>query len=188
MLKNRKRLAFAAVGIGLIFFLVRGAQLYKEIANSPPTSWTDDHRGDCAVVLTGAIGRVREGFDLLVQNRIQKLVISGVFEKSTLTEIFPELPYYGIADSNSIVLEKRSTTTYGNAIQSLALVEAMKCHSVVIITSTIHRYRVQKIFEEVFPDDIALSYRTVVSGHRYPPWTEVSYEVLKSMFYSLWAY
>jgi uncharacterized SAM-binding protein YcdF (DUF218 family) len=193
-----KRLAFKSLKLKpFIAFVIllfagwgiyRGGVLYSVIQNAKPTSWTQDHRGDCGVVLTGAMGRVREGFDLLVQNRISKLIISGVFEKATLNEIFPELPYYGISDVNSIVLEKRSTTTFGNAIQSLALAEAMKCQSVVVITSATHMYRAKRIFNEVFPRDISLSYRSVVSGHRRPPWTEVLYEVIKTMFYSLWAY
>ena len=185
---NYKKVIVLAFAMLFFWILQRGYILYNLIQNSNPTAWSKDHRGDCGVVLTGAMGRVREGFDLFVQNRIGKLIISGVFEHATLNEIFPELPYYGISNVSNIILEKRSTTTFGNAIQSLALVEALQCQSVVVITSTTHMYRVKRIFNEVFPKDINLVYRAIVSGHRVPRPTEVLTEVVKTMFYSLWAY
>ena len=98
------------------------------------TAWTQDHSADCAVVLTGKAGRVREGFDLLNQNQIQKLIISGVYPKATLEDIFKEWPYYGSVSEKDVILEKRSGSTYGNAQQTLPLVEALKCRDLILVT------------------------------------------------------
>ena len=57
------------------FLILRQSQ---EIINTPVTSWTEDQRADCGLVLTGGAARISEGFSLLSQKRIKKLVISGV--------------------------------------------------------------------------------------------------------------
>src|ERR1043165_80438 len=74
-------------------------------------SWDEDHSADCAVVLTGGPNRVREGFDLLAQGQVRKLIISGVNPRSGLRDIFPQMPFYGTINENNVILEKRSLTT-----------------------------------------------------------------------------
>src|SRR5688572_9401257 len=103
-------LIVAVVSIGTWMF----SRDYQRIKSYPATAWTHDVSGDCAVVLTGAAGRVREGFDLLAQKAVKKLIISGVNPKAQLREIFPERPFYPAVAESDIVLERRSTTTYGN--------------------------------------------------------------------------
>jgi uncharacterized SAM-binding protein YcdF (DUF218 family) len=175
----------------LIVVLIFGWFFRREeslIVAEPISAWSEDHRADCAVVLTGGAGRVREGFDLLAQNQVHKLIISGVHPRATLRDIFPQWPYYGTLHVEDVVLEHRSTTTYGNALQSLPLVEAVRCRSLVLITSQIHMRRAYKTFRQVFPPEILILTRSVSSGSVPPRSTDVWVEVLKSLFYSLWAY
>lgn len=158
------------------------------VASEPISAWTEDHRADCAVVLTGGPGRVREGFDLLAQGQVHKLIISGVHPHATLREIFPQWPYYGSLRAEDVVLERRSGTTYGNAQQSLPLVEAMRCRSLVLVTSHLHMRRAYKTFRSVYPPEILILTRGVSSGAIPPRATDYAVEVLKSLFYSFWAY
>ncbi|MBK7842447.1 MAG: YdcF family protein [Bdellovibrionales bacterium] len=159
-----------------------------KISGQTVTSWEEDHAADCAVVLTGGAGRVREGFDLLAHKKIKKLVISGVYPHATLREIFPQWPYYGVLDQRNIILEKRSGTTYGNAQQSLPLIEALHCRDLILITSRIHMYRSMRIFSSVFPESFPIYPRSIVQGSYETPFPELAIEVMKSLFYSLWAY
>lgn len=152
------------------------------------SAWSEDHRADCAVVVTGGPGRVREGFDLLAQGQVHKLIISGVHPRATLRDIFPQWPFYGGLREDDVVLERRSTTTYGNALQSLPLVKAVRCRSVVLVTSQLHMHRAFKTFRQVFPADVVLLTRSVSSGAVPPRSGDLTVEVLKSLFYSLWAY
>jgi uncharacterized SAM-binding protein YcdF (DUF218 family) len=160
----------------------------KKILAQGVTAWTEEHRADCAVVLTGSPGRIREGFDLLVQGRVRKLLISGVNPQSELREIFPQWPYYGPLNEDDVILEKRSNTTYGNALQSLPLVEALRCHDIILITSRIHMYRAARIFRAVFPPDFVIYPRAVVAGHYQPEFLDLLLEALKSIFYRVWTY
>ena len=160
----------------------------KLVAAESVSAWSDDHRADCAIVLTGGPGRVREGFDLLAQGQVHKLIISGVNPRATLRDIFPQWPYYGTLRAEDVVLERRSATTYGNAQQSLPLAEALRCRSLVLVTSHLHMRRAFKTFRQVYPPELLILTRGVSSGFIPPRSSDLSFEVLKSLFYSLWAY
>jgi uncharacterized SAM-binding protein YcdF (DUF218 family) len=184
-----RKLLFAA---SLVLFLILAAFVFlkewSRVVYFEPTAWTTPHKGDCAVVLTGGAGRVREGFDLLSQGRVKKLIVAGVNPRSELREIFPEWPFYGSISSDDVILEKRSGTTYGNAQQTLPLVEALGCRSIVLITSTLHMHRAFELFRAVFPSEISIEPRAVVSGSLKPSIFDAGLEVIKSLFYSSWAY
>ena len=182
--------SFFAV-VGLLIILTFGwyfSNHIKLILKEPASSWIENHSADCAVVLTGGPYRVQEGFDLLSQNQVKKLIISGVNPKANLREIFPQWPYYGGLNEADVVLEKQSMTTYGNAQQSLQLIEALNCRDIVLITSRLHMLRSFKTFRAIIPDNIPIYKRAVVSGHYEPPLIDTIIEGLKSVFYSLWTY
>ncbi len=160
----------------------------KLVSQEPLSAWTEDHKADCAVVLTGGPGRVREGFDLLAQGQVHKLIISGVHPRATLRDIFPQWPFYGGLRVEDVVLERRSATTYGNAQQSLPLVEALRCRSLVLVTSHLHMRRAYRTFRRIVPDETLILTRAVSSGAVPPRFSDLSFEALKSQFYSLWAY
>ncbi len=179
-------------GASLLIILIAGAFFLQResgrILGQEATAWQSDHFSDCAIVLTGGSGRVREGFDLLTQKRVKKLIISGVYPKATLREIFPQWPFYGTIKESDVILEKRSQTTYGNAQQSLPLTEALKCRDITLITSRLHMYRAFKIFRSVFPKDYPIYPRAIVGGRMKPKLSSLLVEVTKSLFYSVWAY
>ncbi len=182
---------FILIGLILIcslIFILVSIKERKRVLKSEPTSWTSDQSADCAVVLTGGAGRIREGFNLLEQGRVKKLIISGVNPASSLYQIFPQLPAYSRVKEKDVVLEKRSGTTYGNAVQSEALVEALKCRSVLLVTSTLHMHRSLKTFKARFPPEIQIKPHGIVAGSLKPSSLELLVEVLKSVFYSIWAY
>ncbi len=182
------------VWITISLILLTGLMLviyYKQskvILKQGVTAWTEDRTADCAVVLTGGPGRVREGFDLLAQGRVRKLIISGVYQYAELRDIFPQWPYYGPINADDVILEKRSGTTYGNAQQSLPLVEALKCKDIMLVTSRLHMHRSYMIFRQVFPQEIPIYTRAIVAGQYQPTYVELMIETTKSVFYNLWAY
>lgn len=180
-----------APGLVLLIALILGdwfRREYKVIGEEPISAWTEDHKADCAVVLTGGPGRVREGFDLLAQGQVHKLIISGVHPGATLREIFPQWPFYGGLRVEDVVLERRSATTYGNAQQSLPLIEALRCRSLVLVTSHLHMRRSYKTFRRITPDEILILTRSISSGSVPPRFSDLGFETVKSLFYSLWAY
>lgn len=171
----------------IISFVLTFFFYFKELQNvrsEKVTAWTEDSRADCAVVLTGGRGRVKDGLSLLSRGDVRKLILSGVYEKATLRDIFPEWPYYGDISPDDVVLEKFSQTTYGNALQTLTVVEALKCKDIVLITSQIHAYRAYKTFKAIFPKEYKIIKRNIFALESY----EEYIEALKSLFYSAWVY
>ncbi len=177
--------------IGLTIGLVLGGFLFYEILkvkSEPFLSWTRSIQADCAVVLTGGPGRVREGFDLLANHNVKKLVIAGVHPKAQVRDILPMWTLYGPLSEEDVVLERRSETTYGNAIQSLPIVEALKCRDVALITSQLHMYRAYRTFRAIYPENILILKQPVLGIRFHPNNDEIMMEALKSLFYSQWAY
>lgn len=166
----------------------RFASEYQKVESEAMISWSKTQTADCAVVLTGGAGRVREGFDLLANQNVKKLVISGVYSNARLREIMPLWPFYGNLNENDVVLDRRSETTFGNAQQSLPIVEALKCRDILLVTSRHHMYRSYRTFRASFPENIYIQKHPVVGLHYESSVLETSFEALKSLFYSLWAY
>lgn len=158
------------------------------VTNQSVNAWTDEQQADCAIVLTGERNRLDEGFDLLYLGHVKKLIISGVNPSSYLEEIYPNIVFYGRIEPENIILEKNSKTTYGNAQQSLPLVEAIGCHDLILITSRMHMYRALRTFKANYPHNINI-YARATAGREYDfVWSQIALESVKSMFYSLWAY
>lgn len=160
----------------------------RRVSGQPLTSWTDDATADCAVVVTGGPNRIREGVDLLTRHSVQKLIISGVHPQAGFRDIFPLWPYYGGLREQDVILERRSRTTFGNAQQTLPLVEALRCRDLILITSRAHMRRAFETFRAEFPAGFPIIPRAVVSASVEPTRAETAYEALKSLFYSAWAY
>lgn len=152
------------------------------------SAWTEDHRADCGVVLTGGPNRISDAFEQLYLKRVKKLIISGVYSKTTLNDIFPQRFFFGDLNENDIILEKQSLTTFGNAKESLSLVEALNCKDVVLITSRLHMYRAYKTFRLYFPKDIPIYPRSTVGKRYRHSWTMASIEALKTIFYDTWIF
>lgn len=163
-------------------------QEYQKVQAEPVQSWLKTPTADCAVVLTGGPGRVREGFDLLANQNVKKLVISGVYSNARLREIMPVWSFYGNLSENDVVLDRRSETTYGNAQQSLPIVEALKCRDILLVTSRLHMYRSYRTFRATFPENIYIQRHAIIGGRYESSVWETNFEALKSLFYSLWAY
>jgi uncharacterized SAM-binding protein YcdF (DUF218 family) len=176
-------LLFLAAGLSYRFY-----HEYKSVEQEGIQSWLKTPTADCAIVLTGGPGRVREGFDLLANQNVKKLVISGVYSNARLREIMPVWAMYGNLSENDVVLDRRSETTFGNAQQSLPLVEALKCRDVLLVTSRLHMYRAYRTFRATFPENIYVEKHAMVGSRYEPSVLETAFEALKSLFYSLWAY
>lgn len=170
---------FFLLGVGILFFHA------KKVKDEPINVWSQSLEADCAVVLTGAPGRVREGFELLQQKRVKKLIVSGVFKEATFAEVFPYWPYYNEINPDDVVLEKRSQTTFGNAHQSVVLAESLKCQDVLLITSQLHMARAYSIFRDVFPNTIEIKKLTLSNSRSEQSVFDFAVELVKSLFYTV---
>jgi uncharacterized SAM-binding protein YcdF (DUF218 family) len=179
---KRKRtiiISLAFVVFALIVYLKT-----VQIVSEPETLWGNNElSADCGVVLTGAPGRLREGFELLAEKRIKKLIASGVYKDARMIEIFPYSGYYPEVSLEDIYLEKRSETTFGNARHSMSLVEGLRCRDIILITSQIHMHRAYSIFKIVYPDTMAIKKLTLPNTKSESGLSGLAIEVVKTLFY-----
>lgn len=182
----------------LLIFIVPMLSLkkYSEILLSQPLA-KERAQADCAVVLTGAAGRIREGITLLSHRQVQKLIISGVSQHSTLNDMYPDVLFYPEIKLENVILERRSSSTAGNAQASLPIVEALNCQSVLLVTSDYHMYRAMKTFTQTFPGAIRVTpfpiqsdrlhlRRTRIIDTRF--WGTIIEEWCKYLFYEVFVY
>ncbi|MDX9732316.1 MAG: YdcF family protein, partial [Bdellovibrionales bacterium] len=159
--KKRWILLLTLILIVLIFLSWRFMAEYRAILRTGVDVWARDQRADCAVVLTGGSGRVKEGMDLLARKMVRKLIISGVNPHADWREIFPNWPYYQDVSEADIVLERRSRTTFGNAQQTMAVSDALGCRDLLVVTSVYHLHRSLKTFRAEFGDRIPVEGRAI---------------------------
>lgn len=152
------------------------------LRNLPVTSWTQVTRGDCALVLTGGPGRVRAGFDLLQRGDVRKLIISGVNPNVTVDEIFPQIDLYPGVQRFNVLIENHSRTTYGNVVQSLPLLERLRCQKVILVTSQLHMPRAKRLFKS-YSQDFEFEAHSVYAESKF---NDLFYEAIKTIFYNIW--
>lgn len=186
--KFSRVLTLVSVSVILAVFVWSLLSELNEIAKTQVNSWDSDQVADCAVVLTGGAGRVREGVDLLATRSVRKLIVSGVHPSAEWREIFPMWPFYQDISEADIVLERRSLTTFGNAQQSAVLAEALECKDLLVVTSVYHLHRALRVFKAELKDRMPVKGRAVPMAMTDVAWWEVWLEAIKSVFYSFWAY
>lgn len=184
-LMQRKYLISFLVFVALASYFLQESE---KIRSEPVLTWESEPKADCGIVLTGGAGRVREGLDLLSHHAIQRLIISGVHPGTSLRDMLPQWPFYGDLREEDIFLDRRSGTTYGNAQQTLPIVEALHCRDVVLITSSLHMMRAYKTFRAAYPEKVSLYKHSINPSRNESGFWETFNEVLKSLFYSFWAY
>jgi uncharacterized SAM-binding protein YcdF (DUF218 family) len=136
----------------LIFFIfVRDIRTYT----------FDKEKVDAVIVLSGGLGRVEEGLKLHLAEKGEYLIISGVDKASDMNSIFFLHNPTDFANSEKIILEKSSVSTFENARNVKKIIELHGIKSIVLITSSYHMKRAGFIFSRVFPDDVKIFYHTV---------------------------
>lgn len=161
---------------------------FKKIKAEPVNSWQVDQTADCAVVLTGGVGRVPEGFDLIQRQQVKKIIIAGVYSQAHIREIMPLWVFYPNLKEEDVILERRSETTYGNAQQSLSIVEALRCRDILLITSQLHMARAYKTFREAYPEAVQIYKHTTSNGRGESGSFDQLVEATKMILYSIFAY
>lgn len=185
------RLGKRIIGLGLVavgIFVLLVVREANRVLETPIGSWSQDPVADCAVVLTGGAGRIREGLSLVEKGLIKTLVISGVNPNTDVHDLVTPMDQAFGANLPQVILERHSMTTYGNARQSAPILEALRCRDLVLVTSQAHMYRARKTFEAALPQTMRIIPHAVPSSRGETDSVAFATEVLKSLFYSIWAY
>jgi len=113
-------------------------------ANNLPAGETpgDAARLDAIVVLTGGSNRLQTGFDLLEQERGEKLFISGVYQGVEVRELMDQWKKGAHAELDCcVVLGFDADDTRGNAKETANWMEAENYRSLYLVTAHYHMKR-----------------------------------------------
>lgn len=146
-------LALVAAGVIIALFL--------EFAASSRGYGTAVSGADAIVVLTGGRGRTDEGLALLRKGRGRVLILSGVHQDADLDSIF--LNRVNRVEKERIVLEKRSRSTYENAVEVRKILSDRGLSSMVLMTSGYHMKRAHYTFSMVMPTGVRIEAYSVSS-------------------------
>jgi len=147
-------------GAGLVWF---GASLPTGVADPA-------RRTDAIVVLTGGTGRLRQGFELLEQDRAEELFVSGVGRGVKVGELLlidrlapPEL-------ACCVVLGYKAGDTHGNALETAAWMRTQGFTSLRLVTATYHMPRSLLEFREAMPGAEILPHPVFSRNFRQSDW------------------
>lgn len=104
--------------------------------------YAEPQNAEAIVVLTGSSDRINTAFDLLQQNKAEKLFISGVNSKVSVGALFQKIDEDMV---NRIQLGYKADNTYENAMETHLWLQQNKVSSVLLVTSFYHMPR--SIFE-----------------------------------------
>ena len=127
---------------------IGGLCLFAYTINHYPTDKTTHTQA--IVVLTGGRNRIGEAVKLLNSGLADKLFISGV-EKNTSLKDIRNLQKVPLPDKN-VLLEKKSTNTIENAIQTQAWLKENNISSIRLVTSNYHLPRSIQEFQYQNPN------------------------------------
>ena len=109
-------------------------------------------RADGIVVLTGGAQRIDDAIDLLAEGYAERLLISGVNEKTNRDQISRLNPGQRHLFDCCVDLDYRARNTIGNAIEIRRWTERNHFASLIVVTSNYHMPRALVELEHAFPN------------------------------------
>lgn len=171
-----RRCTFNLVLVALVLWLAGFIWFYQQIPRESDFPDTDV-RTDAIVVLTGGMGRLEQGLELLRRNRADLLLISGVDDEVKPRELVAQ---YAIDTQNAalanarIILDYGPDNTVGNAQETARWMQKHGLRSLRLVTSSYHMPRSMLEFRQAMPGAVILP--TPV----FPEWNSIDKVVLVS--------
>ncbi|WP_411843812.1 YdcF family protein [Salinicoccus sp. HZC-1] len=123
-----------------------------------PVDADDPVESDLIVLLGGGDqGRVKKAAELYKEGYADQVLITPVGGNRTASETKTIAEHYGIP-RDAMIMEKDSTSTYTNAVQTTEFMEEKDMESALVVTSDYHVKRAEFIFDKVNHDNLEFKY------------------------------
>ncbi|MFC0284710.1 YdcF family protein [Camelimonas abortus] len=132
------RLAAAAFALGSVGFI---AGFFLFLSMVPRSGEPAPGQADGIVVLTGGSQRVDGALALLADGHARRLLVSGVYEKTTRAQLAAHNPDAAGLLQCCVDLDYRARNTIGNAIETRRWARAHEFRSIIVVTSNYHMPR-----------------------------------------------
>lgn len=137
-------------GIFLLLLWCAGFIAFAHRINHYPVD--DATKTEAIVVLTGGRNRIAEAIKIYNKGLSKKLFISGVEKNTSLEAISKRQDVIFPTEENVVLLEKQSTNTIENAIQTHVWLNENRIGSIRLVTSNYHIPRSMQEFQHQNPE------------------------------------
>ncbi len=109
-------------------------------------------KADGIVVLTGARFRIADALELLAAGHGRRLLITGVYPATKLSEIAHQMPEFERWFTCCVDLDHAALNTIGNAVETKRWARDQGSKSLIIVTSNFHMPRAMAEIAHQLPD------------------------------------
>ncbi|MEL7542906.1 MAG: YdcF family protein [Pseudomonadota bacterium] len=159
--------SLSVVALAVTLFFVGFLVFVYSIHREPPVTLA---RADGIVVLTGGKERILRGVELLARGRGERLLISGVNQRTTRTAIAGRNPGYDRLFSCCIDVGYRAQDTIGNATETRDWARRHRFDTLIVVTSSYHMPRSLAELRRVMPDVRLRPYPVIPRNVRAESW------------------
>ena len=161
------KLILGAMIAGCFVFLIGFFLFMSSIDWVEPTRIGE---ADGAVVLTGGADRISDAINLVAKGHAARLLITGVNQGISSTEIARLTPEFQEYFDCCIDLGYRAQNTAGNALEARQWAQARAMHSLIVVTSNYHMPRALLEMRAALPNIELVRYSVVLDQAKSGSW------------------
>ena len=165
-----RRFMRAMLLVVFFFVVVFGGGFVWFVLHVPDTEVALDRNADGIVVLTGGASRISDAIELLAAGHGKRLLISGVHQTTSSTEIARSNPRHKGLVACCVDLDHSAINTTGNAIETRRWVRERGFSSLIVVTSAYHMPRTMAELAKQLPDVALVPFPVVTEKLRNEPW------------------
>ncbi|MBM6593428.1 YdcF family protein [Microvirga pudoricolor] len=164
----------ALFGLGVVFALTAMLGFLAFVYSLDRFERKPETGADGIVVLTGGAQRIDDAINLLAEGYADRLLISGVNEKTNREQISRLNPGQRHLFDCCVDLDYRARNTIGNAIEIRRWTERNHFASLIVVTSNYHMPRALVELEHAFPNVQKIPYSVAATIDPHDWWHSAS--------------
>jgi uncharacterized SAM-binding protein YcdF (DUF218 family) len=153
-------LAVVGVGVGFLWW----------VNNLPEAEVPMRSKADGIVVLTGSRFRINDALELLAAGHGRRLLISGVYPATKLSEIAHMMPEFDRWFNCCVDLDYIALNTIGNAVETKRWAREQRSRSLIVVTSNFHMPRALTEISHQLPDVRLVAYPVISDRVKIDSW------------------
>jgi uncharacterized SAM-binding protein YcdF (DUF218 family) len=164
-----RSLGIIASGLTIILLILLGGFL-GFVASLPQAETLPLEKAQGIVILTGGPDRIAEGVKLLAAGYGQRILITGVNDRTPREDLERSQGIDPKLASCCIDLDRQALNTRGNALEAARWARDHQFKALILVTSSWHMPRAREEMHQAMPEARLVLYPVVPPGATWPKW------------------